>query len=58
MQNKRRDKDVMRLLVSSYQVELVDENRMSEIIVSFPGPPDSPYAGVSSHILPFLTLSL
>lgn len=47
MQNKRRDRDVMKLLVSSYKVELVDENRMSELIVNFPGPTDSPYANVS-----------
>ena len=48
MTNKRRDKDVMKMLVSSYKVELVDENRMSEIVVDFPGPQDSPYAGVSA----------
>ena len=45
--NRRRDKDVMKILVSGYKVELPDENRMSEIIVDFPGPVDSPYAGVS-----------
>ena len=46
-QNRRRDKDVMKILVSGYDVELPDENKMSEIIVDFPGPQDSPYAGVS-----------
>lgn len=34
----------MKLLVSSYKVELPDESKMSEIIVNFPGPQESPYA--------------
>ena len=37
----------MKILVSGYDVELPDENKMSEIIVDFPDPQDSPYAGVS-----------
>ena len=37
-QNRRRDKDVMKILVSGYDVELPDESKMSEIIVDFPGP--------------------
>lgn len=43
MSNKRRDKDVMKIMVSGYQVELPDESKMNEIIVNFPGPQDSPY---------------
>ena len=49
-QNRRRDKDVMKLLVSSYKVELPDETKMNEIIVNFPGPTESPYANVSINL--------
>ena len=45
--NKRRDKDVTKIMVSGYNVELTDENKMNEIIVDFLGPKDSPYEGVS-----------
>ena len=45
--NKRRDKDVTKILVSGYNVELVDENRLNEFIVDFHGPKESPYEGVS-----------
>lgn len=45
--NKRRDKDVMKLLVSEYEVNLVNDNNNSEFIVKFFGPQDSPYEGVS-----------
>ncbi len=48
--NKRRDKDVTKILVSGYHVDLVDENRLNEFIVDFHGPKDSPYEGVSSQI--------
>lgn len=36
--NKRRDKDVMKLLVSNFEVSLVNENNNSEFIVKFFGP--------------------
>ena len=49
MTNKRRDKDVMKMLVSSYKVELVDENKMNEIVVDLAGPQGSAYA----HVSPF-----
>lgn len=45
--NKRREKDVMKLLVSEYEVELVNENTNSEFFVKFHGPADSPYQNVS-----------
>lgn len=50
MANKRRDRDVMRLMNSGFHVVLPDESKMSELIVDFPGPEESPYAGVSSII--------
>jgi len=45
MANKRRDRDVMRLMNSGFHVVLPDESKMSELIVDFPGPEESPYAG-------------
>jgi ubiquitin-conjugating enzyme E2 H len=36
--------DVMKLMMSDWKVELVDDN-VSEMYVMFKGPPDSPYAG-------------
>lgn len=49
--NKRRDKDVMKLLVSDYDVNLINDNNMSEFIVKFIGPADSPYEGVSYSLI-------
>ena len=46
-QNKRREKDVMKLLVSQYEVHLPNDSNTSEFIVKFNGPTDSPYEGVS-----------
>lgn len=34
-------------MVSGYDVDLIDEDKMGEFIVKFQGPVDSPYAGVS-----------
>lgn len=53
MSNKRRDKDVMKIMVSGYKVELPDESKMNEIIVNFPGPQDSPYKDVSPPTIQF-----
>lgn len=41
-QNKRRDKDVSKLVLSAYQVQLIN-NKTSEFIVKFRGPPGSAY---------------
>ena len=38
-----------RIIVSGYDVELVQEDLMDEFIVKFKGPEDSPYAGVSKN---------
>ena len=45
--NKRKEKDVMKLLVSDYKVQVVNEALNNEFIVKFIGPKDSPYEGVS-----------
>ena len=47
--NKRREKDVMKLLVSDYEVQLTNENTNSEFIVKFTGPKESAYEGVSNN---------
>ena len=44
--NKRKEKDVMKLLTSDYEIEIKEDN-MSEFTVILDGPPDSPYEGVS-----------
>jgi len=44
--SKRRDMDVMKLMMSDYDVTLQDDNT-ADIYVIFHGPKDSPYAGGS-----------
>ena len=46
-QNKRKERDVMKLLMRNYEVSLKDENNKNDIYVLFHGPKDSPYEGVS-----------
>lgn len=42
--SKRREMDVMKLMMSDWKVELVEDN-ISEFYVEFRGPKDSPYEG-------------
>jgi len=42
--SKRREMDVMKLMMSDWKVDLVNDN-ISELNVEFKGPPDSPYSG-------------
>lgn len=44
---KRREKDVMKLLVSDFDVQLTKEERTEHLIVKMKGPQDSSYEGVS-----------
>ena len=44
--NQRKEKDVMKLLTSDYEIEIMNDN-MSEFTVILNGPEDSPYEGVS-----------
>ena len=46
--NKRKEKDVMKLLTSDYDIEIRNDN-MSEFTVILNGPEESPYEGVSSN---------
>lgn len=41
---KRREMDVMKLMMSDYEVHLADDNT-SEFYVKFQGPKDTPYEG-------------
>ena len=45
--NTRKEKDVMKLLMSNYEVTITDENNPNDLFVLFDGPKDSPYEGVS-----------
>ena len=45
-QNKRKEKDLMKLLMSNYEVQLKDESTRNEFTVTFKGPEESPYEGV------------
>ena len=56
VQNKRKEKDVMKLLMSNYEVSLKDENNKNDMYVLFHGPKDSPYEGV--RIIKFFNLIL
>ncbi len=40
---KRMEKDVMKLILSDYDILIKDENKMNEFSVIFNGPKDSPY---------------
>ena len=44
--NKRKEKDVMKLLVSDYEVKCMNEKTNDEFIIKFVGPTTSPYEGV------------
>ena len=45
--NKRKERDLMKLMMSNYEVNLSDENNSNDLMIIFPGPKDSPYEGVS-----------
>jgi ubiquitin-protein ligase len=45
-QNKRKERDVMKLLMSNYEVSLTDETNKNDMYVLFHGPKGSPYEGV------------
>jgi ubiquitin-conjugating enzyme E2 H len=56
--NKRKEKDVMKLLVSEYEVQQVNENSTNEFIIKFHGPKESIYEGVSAAFLKIKSHSL
>ncbi|RLN20208.1 hypothetical protein BBJ28_00002559 [Nothophytophthora sp. Chile5] len=48
--NKRRETDVMKLMMSDYEVHLTDETKTNDMDVKFCGPKDTPYEGGSWKI--------
>lgn len=44
--NKRRDKDIAKLLMSDFDVIIVNETKMNELYVILKGPKESPYEEV------------
>jgi hypothetical protein len=44
--NKRKERDLMKLMMSNYDVQLTDENNRNDLYVIFKGPKDSPYENV------------
>lgn len=44
--NKRKERDLMKLMMSNYEVHLTDENNRNDLYVIFKGPIDSPYETV------------
>ncbi|CAH0493488.1 unnamed protein product [Peronospora farinosa] len=47
---KRHESDVMKLMMSDYEVHLTDETKISDLDVKFHGPEDTPYEGGSWKI--------
>jgi len=46
--NKRKERDLMKLMMSNYDVHLTDENNRNDLYVIFKGPKDSPYENVKN----------
>ncbi len=44
--NKRKERDLMKLIMSNYEVKLAEEGNQNDFYVSFEGPKESPYEGV------------
>jgi ubiquitin-conjugating enzyme E2 H len=48
--NKRKERDLMKLMMSNYEVSMVDEKNQYDFHVVFKGPKESSYEGVSVTI--------
>ena len=48
--NKRKEKDLMKLMMSNYEITLTEENNNNDIYVIFHGPKDTPYEEVNVAI--------
>ncbi len=44
--NKRKERDLMKLIMSNYEVKLIEEGNQYDFYVRFEGPKESPYEGV------------
>lgn len=47
----RKDKDIAKLLMSNYDVHVIESSKMKEVHVVFKGPKESPYEEVSSIVI-------
>jgi ubiquitin-protein ligase len=48
--SKRKERDLMKLMMSNYEVTLASESKQNDFYVVFRGPVDSPYEGVRKMI--------
>ena len=51
MEKKRKERDLMKLRLSNYEVNVPNEQNLSEFYVNFSGPKESAYEGVRLVIL-------
>jgi GMP synthase PP-ATPase subunit len=49
MMNKRKSKDVMKLLISDYEVKIIDENKNDQFLIKLKGPENSAYEAVNIY---------
>ena len=47
LNNKRKEKDLMKLMMSNYDVTLTEQNKNNDFHVIFFGPKDTPYEEVN-----------
>jgi ubiquitin-protein ligase len=50
---KRKERDLMKLMMSNYEVTLADEKNQNDLFIVFEGPKDSPYEGVNKFKILF-----
>lgn len=56
--NKRKERDLMKLMMSNYEVTIADEEKKFDFYVVFPGPKDSAYEGVSHLNIKLISFKL
>ncbi len=44
--NKRKERDIMKLMMSNYEVTMTDQGNQNDFYVVFKGPKESAYEGV------------
>jgi ubiquitin-protein ligase len=44
--NKRKERDIMKLMMSNYEVAMAEESNQNDFYVVFKGPKESAYEGV------------
>jgi ubiquitin-conjugating enzyme E2 H len=49
--NKRKERDLMKLIMSNYEVKLTEEGNQNDFYVKFVGPKESPYEGVKIFVI-------